>query len=118
MDWVMLAFNVVCATCSLCWPYVYCHFATMTTERIASIGNAAYSANWYGYPATLRKHVILMIVCSQEELFFSGFGFVYCTLEILLKVNDFLLRSNFFMIIILFFLIYVSVLSITYCCSY
>lgn len=60
----------------------------MTTERIASISEVSYSAIWYDYPPILKKYLILMIARSQEDIFFSGFGFVYCTLEILLKVIE------------------------------
>lgn len=108
----MLAFNVICAACSLCWPYVYCHFATMTTERIASISDVTYSANWYDYPPILKKYLILMIARSQEEIFFSGFGFVYCTLEILLKVRVvFFLENHLFFNALFLYNIFVN-------CSY
>lgn len=87
MDWVLIAFHTVCTACGLFWPCIYCHFSTKTIDRIASIGNVAYGADWYDYPPEIKKFLILVIARSQEEMNFSGFGFVHCTMEVLLKVK-------------------------------
>lgn len=98
MDWVLIAFHTVCTACSLFWPCMYCHFSTQTSFRIASIGDIAYGANWYGYPPEVQKYLVMIIARSQEPIFFSGFGFIFCTMEVLLKVSVYCRRTLTFLI--------------------
>lgn len=76
-----------CLLCALIWPFLMCLFGTFATDRIESIGDIAYDSNWYEYPKEIRMHVMLIILRSQEPVYFMGFGVVRATLEVFGKVN-------------------------------
>lgn len=77
-----LIFDCLCIIGSLIWPYLFCYFATLTTNRIVAIGNAIYDSNWYNYKPQLQKCLILIISRSQKEVHFAGFLMVRCTLAV------------------------------------
>lgn len=89
MDWVQIAFYTVCTACSLFWPCIYSHYSTITTDRITSIGDFAYSSNWYDYPPQVQRYLVMIIARSHVQHYFDGFGFIYCTMEVLVKVSFF-----------------------------
>lgn len=73
--------------CSLFWPFLHCHYATLITEQIEDVGFSAYDSNWFDLPMDIQKYIILIIMRSQEELYFTGLGMIYCTVETLGKVR-------------------------------
>lgn len=73
--------------CSLIWPYLFCYFASYTTDRISSIGNIAYDANWLEYPPKVQKYFILIILRSQERVHLTGLNLIGCSLEVFGKVR-------------------------------
>lgn len=75
-----------CLLCALFWPALICYFGTFATDRIDSVGDIAYDTNWYNFPTESRKHVMLIIVRSQEPVYFMGYGVVRATLEVFGKV--------------------------------
>lgn len=80
-------FHIVCILCSLIWPSCFCYFASVTTEKVSSVGDIAYCSNWYEYPIHLQKYVTLVIVRSQEPMYFTGFNLIRCTVETFGKVS-------------------------------
>lgn len=78
----MIGFHVFGAMFSaLLWPYLFSYFATFVTERVSFIGDTAYNTNWFDYPPELQKHFILFIARSQENVHFTGFNLIRCSLE-------------------------------------
>lgn len=75
-----IIFDFLCIIGGLVWPYLFCYFATRTTNRVMTIGNSVYDLDWYEYPANLQKYIILIIARSQKDAHFSGFSMVHCTL--------------------------------------
>lgn len=73
--------DVICVICALIWCGLYCYFANMATDRISSIGSAAYAANWYNCPVKWQKVMILIILRSQEPTHFNGLNMINCTME-------------------------------------
>lgn len=73
---------MTCTVVALLWPWLMCYYATIATDRIESLGHNAYDSNWYDYPAKLRKHIVLIIVRSQEQVIFTGLNLMGCTLEV------------------------------------
>lgn len=59
----------------------------MTTDRILNIENSLYDSNWYEIDVDIRKYIILIISRAQKPIFFTGFGIVYCSLEVFGKVS-------------------------------
>ncbi|XP_031636412.1 odorant receptor 67c-like isoform X2 [Contarinia nasturtii] len=81
-----LLFDVSCIVCSLSWPSLMCYFASLATDKIASLGDVAYGSDWDKYPLSIRKYIILIIARSQEPVYFTGMNLVNCTLEVLGKL--------------------------------
>lgn len=79
-------FDVLCTTVSSMFPYIFGHFACLTTHRISAIGDITYEMNWFECPMEIQRRVLLMIERSQEPIHFSGFNLMRCTLEALAKV--------------------------------
>lgn len=82
----MVAYNILAMLCSLIWPYMFCHFATLTTDRLLAISYEVYDWNWYELPAEMQKYTILVTARSQIPSYFNGFSLIRCTLEIFGKV--------------------------------
>lgn len=80
-------YSVVCIACSLIWPYIFCYFASLTTDRVSAIGNIAYDVNWFDFPPKLQKYLILIINRSQEQVQFTGLNLIGCSLEVFGKVS-------------------------------
>lgn len=76
-----IVYDILCFVTSLIWPYFFCYFATFASDRVSSIGNIAYTSNWYEYPQPLRRYIILIVALSQQPIHFSGLGIIRCTLE-------------------------------------
>lgn len=83
-----IIFDFLCIIGGLTWPYLFCYFATRTTNRVLTIGNSVYDLDWYEYSADLQKYIILIIARSQKNVHFSGFSVVGCTLVVFGQVRN------------------------------
>lgn len=86
-DWGIVGYGIICIICASAWPFLFCYFATLASERILTVGQTTFNSNWYMFPPELQKYLILIIARSQKPVYFNGFGLVHCTLETLAKVN-------------------------------
>ena len=84
----VVIFNVSCIVGSLVWPFLMSYFATMASNRIASISDTVYHLSWYDFQPKLQKCLILIIVRCQEPVYFNGLNLFDCTLEIFGKVYN------------------------------
>lgn len=85
-DPTIFAMNIIAITCSMIWPWSFCYFANLATDRLLKIDNTIYGLNWFDYPVKMQKYVILMIAQAHEQIHFSGLGMIPCTLESFGKV--------------------------------
>lgn len=85
----MVFWHLANIVCSLVWPFLFCHYATIATERIADIGQFTYASDWFDYPIDIQKSMILIIARSQEPIKFSGLNVFYCNIEVFGKVSIF-----------------------------
>lgn len=85
-----IGFPIVVLVSGLLWPFFLCHFGSFTTERIRSIDETVYNANWFDYPADVRKYIILVMVRTRSNINFSGFNMISCNLEVFGKVLNIL----------------------------
>lgn len=72
--------------CSLIWPSFFCYFSTLAIERVSTINHTIKGLNWFDQPVELQKYIILMVLRSQERMYFSGLGLITCSLEVFGKV--------------------------------
>lgn len=84
----IFAMDVICQSAGMMWPYLFCHFANLTTDRVLAIGNVIYDLNWIDYPVNMRKYIILLIARSQQPIIFSGLYLFPCTLEVFGLVSN------------------------------
>lgn len=82
--------DIICVICALIWCSLFCYFANMASNRLTSIGFAAYSANWYNYPVEWQKFIVLIISRSQDSNVFNGLNLINCTMETFGTVRKFL----------------------------
>lgn len=62
---------------------------------MASIRTLSHELQWYSYPYTIRKSLMLIILQAQNDINFHGFQIVPCTLPVFMKVNTiFFLNLN------------------------
>ncbi|XP_055304812.1 odorant receptor 67a-like [Sitodiplosis mosellana] len=87
LNLISFAQDILYIVSSLCWPYVFCRFATHVTDQMVSIGRIAYEVNWYDSPVVWQKYLILIISRSQQKVYFTGFNLITCTLETFAKVT-------------------------------
>lgn len=87
-DTVVIAIDFICVICALIWCSLFCYFANMASDRLSSIGWAAYTADWHNYPVAWQKFIVLMILRSQKPVHFKGLNLINCTLEVFGKVSD------------------------------
>lgn len=83
-------FRVICIICSLMWPYLFCYYASHTTDRILTIDNVAYDLNWYDCPLEVQKNLMFLIARSHQPIRFRGFKLIPCTLEGFGRVKEIL----------------------------
>lgn len=84
---VSILFVCICAGSALFWPFLICHFATKTTDRVKKIGINAYGDyDWFKMPSKLQKYMILIILRAQDPPKFGGLQIVPCTIEVFGKV--------------------------------
>lgn len=65
---------------SLCWPFLCCYFATLTSDRIFLISHVVYGSKWHLYPLKLQKYITLVIARSQQDAQLTGFNLIGCSL--------------------------------------
>lgn len=75
-----ILYNIFTICITVVWPLHFCAFASSATERISIIRYSVYDLDWYDLPPELQKYLILIIAQAQEELYFTGFHFIRCTL--------------------------------------
>ncbi|XP_055304972.1 putative odorant receptor 85d [Sitodiplosis mosellana] len=85
IDALLIVWCTVCITGSLLWPFLFCKFATIATNKIHNIGLLTHS-DWFTYPLDLQKSMILIIARSQEPIHFSGLNLFYCNVEVFGKI--------------------------------
>lgn len=83
-------FRVICIICSLMWPYLFCYYASHTTDRILTIDNVAYDLNWYDCPLEVQKNLMFLIARSHQPIRIRGFKLIPCTLEGFGRVKEIL----------------------------
>lgn len=87
-DWAVVGYGVICIICASAWPFLYCYFATIASDRVLNVGKKTFDSNWYDFPQDLQKYIVLIISRSQKPIYFTGLGLVHCTLETLGKVSS------------------------------
>lgn len=87
-DWGIVGYGIICIICASAWPFLFCYFATIATERIIAVGQTTFNLNWYDYPPELQKFIVLIVARSQKPAYFTGLGIVHCSLETLGKVSN------------------------------
>lgn len=79
--------DVLVLFCGLLWPYLFCYFANLTTDRVLAIGDDVYNLNWLEYPVQMQKCLILIIARSHEPIQFTGLQMIECSMEMFGKVS-------------------------------
>lgn len=60
--------------------FVYSHYSENISAKSVKLADVIYCTNWYEMPLEEQKTIILMIMRSQKEYRFDGYGMVHCSL--------------------------------------
>lgn len=85
---ILFIYSILAVLCAVVWTFLYCYFATHATDRLTKIGNNIYESSWYEFPINIQKYLILIIIRSQNPIYFTGLGLLNCTLESFGKVSQ------------------------------
>lgn len=66
---------------------LFCGMGQLVTNQSYMISMAAYTGNWYQYPAHLKKYIIMIIAYSQQDYHLTAMGYIKCNLENYKKVR-------------------------------
>lgn len=102
----IFAMDLICQSAGMMWPYLFCHFANLTTDRVLANRNVVYDLNWIDYPVRMRKYIILLIARSQQPIIFSGLFLFPCSLEVFGLVSVIALYIIFWSIFIISVLVF------------
>lgn len=84
---ISFAFDILCLLAGSSWTFCYCYYATTTSNMVADISAQLYHSHWIVYPRELQFYVMMGIARAQNEVFFTGFKIVRCTLQTFGKVR-------------------------------
>lgn len=62
------------ATTNILWIYLHCYLGKSVTERYDALPDHLFHSRWYSLPIELQMYFILLLVNTQEPLYFHGLG--------------------------------------------
>lgn len=62
------------ATTNILWIYLHCYLGKSVTERYDALPDHLFHSRWYTLPIELQMYFILLLVNTQEPLYFHGLG--------------------------------------------
>ncbi|XP_031629162.1 odorant receptor 43b-like isoform X1 [Contarinia nasturtii] len=78
---------IFASTVSIATTLPYCYYSAHISLRLQSIGDSAYHTFiWYEFPCHIQRDLPLIIQNSERPKFFSGYGFINCSLETFKKI--------------------------------
>lgn len=70
--------------------WIFCHFADQVTRSNCFIADILYKSQWIHMPINLQRSVLLCMRCAQYPVYFTGLGFIECSLENCAKASKFI----------------------------
>lgn len=67
--------------------FLYCFFGKMASESFEGMANCIYNANWPSIPVKLHEHILIMMLNTQQPLYYDGFGILILNLETFSSVS-------------------------------
>lgn len=69
--------------------FLYCYYGAVATESFEGMADALYETNWQDLPIALQKYILIMMINSQQPLYYHGFGVAILNLELYTRVSTF-----------------------------
>lgn len=60
---------------------ILCYYGNRVTLKPLQLVDTVYNSCWYNWPTQQQHGLRMMIHFGRKELYFSGYGFVRCSLE-------------------------------------
>lgn len=83
---IIFAFNAGVSHLIMMW--ICCHFADHVTRSNCFIAETLYKCQWIRMPIDLQRTVLLCMRRAQYPVYFTGLGFIQCSLENCAKVSE------------------------------
>lgn len=67
--------------------FLYCFFGIMASESFEGMADSIYNANWPSIPFKLHKNILIMMLNTQQPLYYEGFGILILNLQTFSSVS-------------------------------
>lgn len=67
--------------------FLYCFFGIMASESFEGMADSIYNANWPSIPVKLHKNILIMMLNTQQPLYYEGFGILILNLQTFSSVS-------------------------------
>lgn len=74
--------------CSLTIMYFFCYIAEDVCNKFEEIGNSIYQLNWFHYPPSVQKSLLIIIRQTQRPIRFHGYNVIFCDMPTFAKVIE------------------------------
>lgn len=61
--------------------FIYCYYGDRITRKPTHFIESVYDTPWYLLPAKHQRAIYTMIIYGQQEITYSGYGIIGCSLE-------------------------------------
>lgn len=68
--------------------FMYFYMGQKYHSLLMGLSDAIYQTKWHGYPRSVRRFILLMILRSQRPFYLSAYGMMTLTLENYVRVSQ------------------------------
>lgn len=90
---LIIGLNALCAQTAYTW--ILCYFASEITSKYNLFALEAYKSGWCYFSAAEQRVIWLIINFGQQEIQFTGFNIIYCSMATFAMVSLFLTSRLF-----------------------
>lgn len=81
-----MALNVNSLINQVVFNFVTCNYATDVTDKMSTVDDIVFDANWYEFPVADQKLLPLVIHRTQKQIRLSGYKIITCSRETFVAV--------------------------------
>ncbi|KAK9503053.1 hypothetical protein O3M35_011705 [Rhynocoris fuscipes] len=77
----------VILTVEIAYTFIFCWYGQKIQDSSSEIGEVIYKTNWYKYPESVKRYILIMQPCAQRPLKLTAAGFIDVELPTFLDVS-------------------------------
>lgn len=67
--------------------FIFFYFGQILHTNLIDFSDTIYQSEWYRYPRSVQRFVLIMIMLAQKPFYVSAFGIIRCNLESFVAVS-------------------------------